>query len=114
MKIKKVHVRFERAIEVMVYCPEVTTENEIEDIANDLARNGLRGWDPDDWEAYVGRIQNVEINDDELKLGPPNSYGYRACLSQELSKDVSVVVNDEGDDFVCASDATWWVAKNKD
>lgn len=110
MKMKQVYIEFEKKIEVTVYVPEDTTSEEVERLANDLAADGLRNWDDPNWEVYVGQMHAEEIPDEKLKLGPPNRYGYRHCLVEEFTRgEGSLLLSDEGDDFVQPEDATWWV-----
>lgn len=111
MKMKKTTVSFERRIQVTVFAPEDADHDEICKIAENLAYDGLQGWEPREWEAYVDRISTITIPDDELKVGPPNRYGYRKCLSEAISG--GLVVSDDRSDIVDPSDATWWIAKDE-
>lgn len=107
MKMKQVYIEFEKKIEVTLWAPESMAEDQIREIANDVAADGLRDWDDPEWEVYVGQIRVEEVADETLKLGPPNKYGYRKCLAKELT--TGLVVNDEENDMVQPEDATWWV-----
>jgi hypothetical protein len=109
MRMKKLSVTFERTISITVYAPEDMADAEIEDVAHDLAADGLRDWDPDDWEAQVSASKEVTIPDDVLRCSPPNAYGYRRCLVPQFNADQVVVVNDDRTDFVAPEDAQWWV-----
>lgn len=106
MKMKQVYIEFEKKIEVTAYVPEDMTKEDIAKLAQDVAWDGLRDWDDPDWEVYVGQILVEDIADETLKLGEPNKYGYRKCLSPALS--TGLVVNDSRDDLVQPEDATWW------
>ena len=109
MKMKRLSVTFERTLSVVVYAPENMSAEEVEEIAHDLAADGLRDWDADEWQASVGPAKEITIPDADLRQGPPNAYGYRRCLAPQLSGDSVVVVNDDRTDFVAPEDARWWV-----
>lgn len=106
MKMKKVHITFEKRMNVDVCIPEDMTEKEIEALVEEVTLDGLRNWDEPDWDAFVGRVVEIEVPDAELKLGPPNKYGFRLCLSPTLRS--CLVVDDERKDLVDPSDAQWW------
>lgn len=107
MKMQRTCVRFEKAVEVELVVPEEMTEDEVERLAETVAARGLHGWDDPEWEATVGRLTTIEVPDGDLKLGPPNRWDYRACLSPTLNQ--GLVSNDTRDDMVNPEDATWWV-----
>lgn len=110
MKMQHVYIEFEKKIAVTVYVPEDTTAEQIEDIAKELAAEGLRDWDDPEWEPYVGVPYAEEIPDERLKRGPPNTYGYRPCLVEEFTEgDGALVLSDDKTDFVQPEDATWWI-----
>lgn len=107
MKMKRVFVTFEQTMTVTVYAPADMADAEIEEVAHDLAADGLSGWDAPEWEASLGGVKEVVLPDETLKCGPTNAYGYRRCLVPQFSGDV-VVVNDDRTDFVAPEDASWW------
>jgi hypothetical protein len=111
MKMQRVSVTFERSVDVVLYVPENMPLEEIKKVADDLAFDGLRDWDPPEWEAVIGRRTPAEIPDEELTQGDPNKYGFRHCLSETLTAHDVLVINDDWDDMVSADDATWWIVK---
>lgn len=115
MKMQRVHVTFERSIDVVLYAPEGITGKEIEQIADDLVFDGLRDWDPPDWQAVVGRLEAVEIPDEELKTNTSVKYGYRftSCASPKLAAPNALVLSDDRETMVDASDATWWIVEEE-
>lgn len=111
MKMKQIYVEFEKKIEVTLWAPEDMTTEDIAKLVQDVADDGLRDWDDPAWETYVGQIRVEDVSDETLKLGEPNKYGFRKCLSDELR--TGLVVSDERDDMVQPEDATWWVKEHQ-
>jgi hypothetical protein len=109
MKMKRMFVTFEKSMTVTLYAPPDMGDAEIEELAHDLAANGLRGWDDPAWDASVSPSKDITIPDADLKCGPTNAYGYRRCLVPQFQGDC-VVVNDDRTDMVAPEDAQWWVA----
>ena len=111
MKMKRVHVSFSQTIDIILYAPEDTNEDNIEKIANDLAMDNLRDWDHGGWNVAVGMSSDVTIPDEQLKASPVNAYGYRKCLCKQLDNSAALVLSDSKDDFVNACDASWWIVE---
>lgn len=109
MKMKEFHVEFTKKIEVTLYAPEDMSQADIRELAANVAFDGLRDWGEPDWECFVGRMNEVEVPEEELKLGEPNRFGFRPCLAPLLKGQDVVVVSDDRQDMVAAVDATWWV-----
>ena len=113
MKMIRTPVTFDRTVSVQVYAPEGTTPEQLREIAERIADDGLDGWDPDPWEASVGPSEPVEVLASERTLRPPNQYGFqRVVEGSRLGRDETLVLSDAGDDLVCAEDARWWVAED--
>ncbi len=110
MKMKRVLVTFEKTLDVRLYAPADMADADIEELARDLAMDGLRDWDAPEWEASVGQSREVTIPDTDLKCGPPTpGYGFRRCLTPQFQQDDALVVNDDRTDMVAPEDANWWV-----
>jgi hypothetical protein len=103
--MRRFTVTFTREMDVSLLAPEDATEEEIQKIADGI---DLDDWDPPEWEASVSGGRKVEVPDSECGLGAPNKYGHRAAVDGALAK-IDVVLSDERDDLVCATDASWWV-----
>lgn len=111
MKMQRFSVTFEATMDVVVYAPEGTTREQIQEIASGIAESpSIKGWEMPEFEAFVGTQVGVDIPDEERGRQPPNKYGFRKVADGPLSGD-AVVLSDEGDDLVCIEDATWWEAK---
>lgn len=114
MKMIQTTVTFDRTVSVRVFAPEGTTPAQLRWIADRIAQEGLDGWDPDPWVAFVGHRETVEVADEELALGRPNQYNFRSVVDgSRLKREDTLVVNDDETDLVCPEDATWWIAKEE-
>jgi len=112
MKMIRTTVTFDRTLSVVVYAPEGTTPEQLKEIGAQIADDGLDGWDPDPWEAFVGPCETVEVPVRERTLRAPNQYGFqRVVEGSRLGRDETLVLSDAGDDLVCAEDARWWMAE---
>lgn len=113
MKMIRTTVTFDRTVSVVVYAPEGTTPEQLKEIGERLAEDGLDGWDPPPWVSFVGHCEAVEVPVRERTLRPPNQYGFqRVVEGSRLGRDETLVLSDAGDDLVCAEDARWWVAED--
>jgi hypothetical protein len=113
MKMKRASVEFTKTIDVTVYVPESMTQAEINRIAEDLAFEDMNGWDDPPWEAFVGRLQTVDVPDADCVLETrPARFGSgtvtRPVRDTTFDNENVVVVNDDHTDFVSPIDATWW------
>jgi hypothetical protein len=114
LPLLRIPLTFERTVSVVVYAPAGTTPEQLREIGERLADEGLDGWDPDPWEASIGPSEPVEIPASERTLEAPNRYGFRKVVEgSRLGREETLVLSDAGDDLVCAEDATWWIAKEE-
>lgn len=112
MKMICTTLTFERTVSVRVYAPEGTTPAQLKEIGAQIADDGLDGWDPDPWVAFIGPCASVEVPAEERTLRLPNEYGFqRVVEGSRLGHDETLVLSDAGDDLVCAEDARWWRAE---
>jgi hypothetical protein len=114
-KMIQTTVTFDRTLSVRVYAPEGTTPEQLREVAARIADDGLDGWDPDPWVAFVGYCETVEVADKELALGPPNQYNFRSVVDgSRLKGESTLVLSDDREDIVCPEDARWWLASRED
>ena len=119
MKLKKFHITFERRLEVTIIAPEDTSREKIQEIADDLAKDDyeLNSWNPDDWEAFVGRPLEMDLSDDQRRYSTrPGRY---TGTVERLPDDsplqaVEMALSDDGDELVNILDATWYRAPAKE
>jgi hypothetical protein len=112
LTLLRTHLTFDRTVSVVVYAPAGTTPEQLRQIGARIADEGLDGWDPDPWEAFIGPSEPVEVPASERTLEAPNRYGFRKVVEgSRLGREETLVLSDAGDDLVCAEDATWWIAK---
>ena len=109
--MQRFSVTVEAEMDVVVYAPEGTTKEQIQEIASEIAESpSIKGWEMPEFEAFVGQQTEVDIPDEERGRQAPNKYGFRKVVEGALSGD-AVVLSDKGDDLVCIEDATWWEAR---
>ena len=113
MKTRRVRVSFEKTIDITLYAPESMSLDQIEELAEEAARGGLRDWDEPEWFSSVFGMEVIEIPDGELRRGEPNKYGFKPIIEgSRLRREDVLVVNDEQDDIVSPEDASWWEVNN--
>ena len=119
MKLKKFYITFERRLEVTIIAPESSTTAEVQEIADTLAMDDyeLNSWNPDNWEATVGRPVEIEVADDQRRYSKvPGRY---SGIMEKLPDDsplqaVDMALSDDGEDLVNLLDATWYRAPAKE
>ena len=116
--MKKFHITFERSMDVTVIAPEDATVEEITEIAEQLAGDDyeMNQWGADPWEAYVGRAEEIEVEDKDRTLEPhTNTYGYtRGILPKDSPlQTIDLALSDERVDLVNIYDATWCLVEAK-
>jgi len=114
LTLLRTSLTFDRTVSVVVYAPAGTTPEQLHTIGARIADEGLDGWNPDPWEASIGPSEPVEVPASERTLGAPNRYGFRKVVEgSRFGREETLFLSDAGDDFVCAEDATWWIAKEE-
>ena len=110
MKVQRFVVTFASEMDAVVYAPEGTDAEKIEEIAKGIAESPtVSGWDFPEYEASVMRTQEVALSDEDRTATEPNKYGYTRPVDGSLLADEEVcVLSDDGEDIVNPSDAKWW------
>lgn len=112
MKMVQCTISFEKLMHVTAYFPEGTSTSEIDRIAREVADGSIKEWDEPDWDVHCSFVKTVDIPDDELQPNPPNKFGYRKPPKIFTDED-TVTVDDDGEDLVDPSDATWWIPSDE-
>lgn len=117
MKMRRVSVRWEKVVEVMLYVPEDMLSGDIRSIAQVTAGDIDRyGWEAD-WATILGRVEDVDVPDEECRVTTKESrYGpyADAVAGSRFAADEAMVISDDRDELVNPPDATWWVVPAKE
>jgi len=116
VKLERMTVRWEKAIEIHVLVPEGMTVQEVAAIAENV---DVDSWSSDGWEAWVTATHAVELPEEHRRLAPRTNIAGReyldvvkgSALDSHGFRD-TLVISDDKNDFVDATDASWWLAKD--
>jgi hypothetical protein len=113
MKMRRVSVRWEKVVEVMLYVPEDMLSGDIRSIAQEAADDIDRyGWEAD-WATILGRVEDVDVPDEECRVTTQHNRFGRSyadvVAGSRLAADDAMVISDDRDELVNPTDATWWV-----
>lgn len=111
MKMKRVSVKWEKTVEVVVYLPEDMSDRDLSDIAHETADSIDRdGWDCG-WHTFVSRSEVVDVPDAERAVtSSPGGRWLHPVEGSRFRRDNVMVVGDGREDVVNPMDAGWWVA----
>ena len=111
MKMKRVSVRWEKTVEVVVYLPEDMSDRDLSDIARETADSIDRdGWDVE-WDTFVMPSEVVDVPDGERAVtSSPGGRWLQPVEGSRFRRDDVMVVGDGREDVVNPMDAGWWVA----
>lgn len=111
MKMKRVSVKWEKTVEVVVYLPEDMSDREAIVVARETADTIDRdGWDVE-WDTFVMPSEVVDVPDAERAVtSSPGGRWLQPVEGSRFRHEDVMVVDDEREAVVNPMDAAWWVA----
>ena len=106
MKLKRVTVRWEKAVEVDVFVPESMSDAQVLTVAQDT---NVDTWDDEGWEAWISATHRVELLEEHRRMAPRPNRLHDVVPGSALDVPGALILSDDRDEFVHPTDASWWL-----